>query len=41
MSCPVLIVAGDDDRMTPLKGAKALASSFSNAQLAVLRRPAT
>ncbi len=39
VSCPVLIVAGDDDRMTPLKGAKALAGSFSDARLAVL--PAT
>lgn len=39
VACPVLIVAGDDDRMTPLKGAKALAGSFSNAKLAVL--PAT
>ncbi|WP_281684398.1 alpha/beta fold hydrolase [Thalassobaculum salexigens] len=39
VACPVLIVAGDDDRMTPLKGAKALAGSFADARLAVL--PAT
>lgn len=39
VSCPVLIVAGDDDRMAPLKGAKALAGAFADARLAVL--PAT
>lgn len=39
VACPVLILAGDDDRMTPLKGAKDLAGSFADARLAVL--PAT
>lgn len=39
VTCPVLILAGDDDRMTPLKGAKALVGAFADARLAVL--PAT
>ena len=39
VSCPVLILAGDDDRMTPLKGAKDLAGAFAHATLQVL--PAT
>jgi len=39
VTCPVLILAGDDDRMTPLKGAKDLAGAFADARLTVL--PAT
>lgn len=39
VTCPVLILAGDDDRMTPLKGAKQLCGAFADARLAVL--PAT
>lgn len=37
--CPVLVLAGDDDRMAPLKGAKAMADAFADGRLAVL--PAT
>lgn len=36
VTCPVLILAGDDDRMTPVKGAKALAGAFRDARLMVL-----
>lgn len=39
VACPVLILAGDDDRMAPVKGAKDMAGAFSDARLAVL--PAT
>ena len=39
VSCPVLVLAGDDDRMAPLKGARALSGTFAKGQLVVL--PAT
>lgn len=39
VACPVLVLAGDDDRMAPLKGAKHMVGAFADASLTVL--PAT
>ena len=36
--CPVLIVNGDEDRVTPLSGARQLADRLSNARVEVLSR---
>ncbi len=34
--CPVLVVAGDDDRMAPVQGARALVDLFADARLSLL-----
>jgi len=38
ISCPVLVVNGDEDRVTPLSGARALADKLSGARVEVLSR---
>ncbi len=37
LRCPVTLILGDRDRMTPLKGARAFQKNFKNAQIATLK----